>query len=135
MPYADPEQQREYQRKWVARRRAEWFEGRSCVDCGSVEELQLDHVDAKQKMSHRIWSWSAALREAELAKCVVRCRFCHKIKTDELSHERAQKLSADQVREIRIRYVPGEITQQELAEDYGISREMVSQIVRWKYWK
>ena len=65
----------------MARRRAEWFEGKSCVDCGGVADLRLDHVDASLKVSHRIWSWARERREAELAKCVVRCEPCHLVKT------------------------------------------------------
>lgn len=72
---------REYQRKWVAQRRAEFFTGKVCVHCGSDEELRLDHIDPAQKIDHKVWSWSALRREAEIAKCQVLCEPCHKIKT------------------------------------------------------
>lgn len=78
MPYADPDKQRAYQREWTARRRDEWLADRECVDCGSTDRLEVDHVDAAQKVSHRIWSWSNERRLAELAKCVVRCAGCHR---------------------------------------------------------
>lgn len=81
MPYANPEQQRNYQRDRVARHRAEWLADKSCVVCGSTEDLQIDHIDPSKKVSHRIWSWSAARREAELAKCQVLCWPHHKEKT------------------------------------------------------
>lgn len=81
MPYADPNARREYARKWVANRRAEFFKDKTCVDCGSSENLELDHIDPLVKVSHRIWSWSAEKRAAEIAKCVVRCRSCHAAKT------------------------------------------------------
>ena len=81
MPYKDPEQQRKYQREWYARRRAAYFADKHCVDCGSTEQLELDHVRGK-KITHRIWSWSKKRREAELKKCEVRCRVCHKAKDD-----------------------------------------------------
>lgn len=80
VPYADPDRQREYQRIWRAHRRAEWFEGKVCVDCGGSRNLEVDHVDASRKVSHRIWSWTAKRRNAELAKCVVRCKPCHRQK-------------------------------------------------------
>jgi hypothetical protein len=35
MPYSDPEQQRKFNREWIAGRRAAFFEGKSCVACGS----------------------------------------------------------------------------------------------------
>jgi DNA-binding XRE family transcriptional regulator len=44
------------------------------------------------------------------------------------------KLTDQQVREIRNRYAAGEVTQRELATDYGISRETVGTIIRRKNW-
>lgn len=85
MAYKDPEKQREYQRAyqraWQAARRAEWFAGRACVDCGSTTDLELDHVDCRTKVHHAVWSWRRERREAELAKCVARCHDCHVAKT------------------------------------------------------
>lgn len=77
MPLATKEAQREYQRQWVAARRAEWFEGRACIDCGGTERLEIDHVDPALKIDSHVWSWSEPRRLAELAKCVVRCQPCH----------------------------------------------------------
>lgn len=81
MPYKDPEAQREYQRQWIAARRAKWFEGKACIDCGGTDDLELDHRDPTQKVSHRIWSWSWERIEAEAAKCDVRCHDCHERKS------------------------------------------------------
>lgn len=87
MPYADPARQREYRRQWIADRRAAWFaENGPCVQCGSAEQLELDHVDPGVKVTHLIWSWSKARRLAELAKCQVLCHDCHLQKTVEQSH-------------------------------------------------
>lgn len=77
MPYKNLATQREYQRKWMAARRAEYFDGKVCVDCGTDQDLELDHVNPAEKVSHRIWSWRDEKRFAELAKCVPRCRDCH----------------------------------------------------------
>lgn len=71
------EYMRRYQREWVARRRAEFFADKVCVACGSSEDLELHHRDPAEKESHSIWSWSAERRDAELAKCEVRCAACH----------------------------------------------------------
>lgn len=79
--YVNKEQRNTYQREWVAQRRAQYLCDKACVDCGSRNDLEIDHVDKTQKVSHRIWSWSTQRREQELAKCVVRCRRCHQIKT------------------------------------------------------
>lgn len=83
MGYKDPDRQRAYQREWLARRRAQWFEGRVCVDCGSIERLELDHIDPMTKASHNIWSWSWKRIAEETAKCQVLCRACHEIKSAE----------------------------------------------------
>lgn len=63
------------------RQRARFFEGKTCVRCGSGESLELDHIDPKLKVSHRIWlgAWETIL--AETAKCQVLCRDCHIEKT------------------------------------------------------
>lgn len=68
---------RDYQRRWIADRRAAFLAGKSCVECGSVDALELDHVDKASKVDHRIWSWSDDRRSAELAKCRVVCKPCH----------------------------------------------------------
>lgn len=72
---------REYKRKWAAARRADWMAGKSCVQCGSTQSLEVDHIDPAQKVSHRIWTWAIPRRDAELAKCQVLCTECHKVKT------------------------------------------------------
>lgn len=88
MPFLNHAERLSYSRQWIARRRAEWFAANGpCRGCGSSDRLELDHVDPAQKVSHRIWTWSAARREAELAKCQPLCHDCHRAKT------RAQKAS------------------------------------------
>lgn len=81
VPYKDAEQRRKYAREWMARRRAEWFADKACVKCGTTERLRLDHIDPLLKVNHRIWSWSQARRDIELAKCQVLCDPCHQIKS------------------------------------------------------
>lgn len=77
MPYKDAARQRQYQREWRRQRREDFFKDKMCIDCGSSTRLQLDHRDRAQKVSHCIWSWSAARRNMEIAKCDVRCKKCH----------------------------------------------------------
>lgn len=57
-----------------------------CIDCGEtdVRVLQFDHVDPRTKTKDvslliRAYSWKRAL--PEIAKCVVRCANCHRLKT------------------------------------------------------
>jgi hypothetical protein len=47
----------------------------------------------------------------------------------------SSKLKVEQVREIRSRYVVGDITQTTLAEEYGVSQPVISQIVRGEKWE
>lgn len=134
MPYKDPAQQQRYQREWIAQRRAEWFQGKSCVDCNATTDLQIDHVDPQVKVSHRIWSWSRSRREAELVKCVVRCSSCHLKKTLSARENGPRLVTLEDVEQIRIEYSSGNITQKALGAKYGISQRYVSHIVRRDQW-
>ncbi len=77
MPYKDREQQREYQRIWVQKRREMFFSGETCKECGADEGLHIHHRDPSKKASHRIWSWSEARIVEELNKCDFLCEECH----------------------------------------------------------
>ena len=77
MGYKDPAKQREYQKKWVARRRDAFFCDKKCTHCGVNEDLQLHHLDPTQKESHSIWGWGDKRRLPEIEKCIVLCRACH----------------------------------------------------------
>ena len=44
------------------------------------------------------------------------------------------KLTAEQVSEIRRRYAHGDVTQSQLAAEYGVTRPMIGYIVRGKNW-
>lgn len=130
MPYSDPDRQREFNREWVAKRRREWFADKACVRCGSNEDLQLDHVDPKLKVDHRIWSWSKERRDAETAKCQVLCYPCHITKTITAGEGGGRKLTFAEVQTIRDLYGKGGLTQKALADQFGIGRTQVSKLVR-----
>ena len=83
MGYADKTKQAEYQRNWMRKRREAWFADKSCERCGTTENLELDHLDPQIKVTHRIWSWRADRREAELAKCRALCQRHHMERTIE----------------------------------------------------
>jgi hypothetical protein len=86
MPYSNLQEQREYQRAWIAERRNEWIAANGpCVVCGSRDRLEADHQDRSTKTYSPRAIWSMALdnpnRIAELAKLQVLCFSCHKAKT------------------------------------------------------
>lgn len=85
MPYSNPAIQNAYQNARLQERRREWIEGQGgeCVQCGSTESLEVDHVDPSTKVCNPrgIWSRNIGFREMELAKCQVLCADCHKEKT------------------------------------------------------
>jgi hypothetical protein len=81
MPIKDINKRREYARRWIAKRRAEYFKDKVCARCGSRDNLEIDHINPETKVDHKIWSWSQARRDAELMKCQVLCEKHHNDKT------------------------------------------------------
>ena len=83
MSYKDKKKQNAFQNTWLQKRRLEWIDsqGGKCVKCGSVERLEVDHIERAGKTTHRIWSFSEKRRKEELKKCQVLCYYCHKQKT------------------------------------------------------
>lgn len=60
---------------------------RGCIDCGYNKHpaaLDFDHVDGEKLFEvSKTMGRSFAKMTAEIAKCVVRCSNCHRIKTFE----------------------------------------------------
>jgi 5-methylcytosine-specific restriction endonuclease McrA len=82
MPYKNKKTQSEYQKNWMKKRRLSWFlKNGPCVTCGSIDSLEVDHVDPAIKIDHKVWSWSKIRRDEELKKCQVLCKKCHLEKT------------------------------------------------------
>lgn len=82
MPMSTKEAQRAYQREWVQKRRNAWLQQNGpCKKCGSTEKLEVDHIDRKTKINHKVWTWSQIRRDEELQKCQVLCKKCHVEKT------------------------------------------------------
>lgn len=139
MPYANPEDRRRRFRERVAERRAAWFAANGpCVDCGTWDNLRVDHVDATTKVTHRVFNWSDARREEELAKCVPRCQPCHVAKTvrcGELSPSPGErngnaKLTEQTVRAIR----ESPLGARELGRAYGLHWATISKIRKRQRW-
>lgn len=72
---------KEYMKARYHRIRAEWIDklGGICIDCGTDQGLEFDHVDAKSKKYHigKIIMHNQAKVAAEMEKCVLRCERCH----------------------------------------------------------
>ncbi len=139
MPYKDKAKRKEYARLWMAQRRLEFFVDKCCVICGSIEDLELDHKDPTQKVTHRIWSWSLKRRETELAKCQVLCKIHHIQKTkntDSRYHQSSlHALNEEKVSEIRQMYLTGNYTQKELAQIYHVHLDTIGRAIRKRHWQ
>lgn len=72
MPYKDPEAQKRFQREWVAKRRADFLEGKTCEQCGSTEKL-LVCILANRK---GLFSGSEARRQELLIGGKILCWLC-----------------------------------------------------------
>lgn len=127
---------RNYQRNWIARRRKDWFDKNGpCVICGSMEQLELDHINPEDKITHVVWSLSEGKRNLELSKCQVLCRTCHKRKTSEYNRSRLKGKPNYRDRTLRPEVVDGirklsrlGLTQRFIAELYGTGRRVVQRI-------
>jgi hypothetical protein len=80
----------EYMRNYMIERyhrRMSWARtilGGKCCKCGSVDNLQLDHCNPKQKtftVGGSGWNCADQVFQAEVAKCQLLCALCHNLKT------------------------------------------------------
>lgn len=87
--YADERKQAEYQQRYqpsYQRRRYEEKHaaliahlGGRCIRCGSLNDLQFDHVDPSTKCFSIMERWKLSIEDLaeELAKCQLLCHPCH----------------------------------------------------------
>lgn len=57
------EKKREYAREWIRKRRKSWIDQHGpCVQCGSNEKLEVDHIDLSKKLINprSLWAMSSA---------------------------------------------------------------------------
>lgn len=81
--YADrAEYLREYSRRWKARRKAEFFADKVCEECGTDEDLQVDHIIPRRGSKYRqVWLMSKSQMDEEMKLCQILCRTHHAEKT------------------------------------------------------
>jgi 5-methylcytosine-specific restriction endonuclease McrA len=100
MANSNPEKYRAYMREYMLaryhRRRLQAIEelGGKCAKCGSVEQLELDHIDALTKTMSlsRLHSASQTKWEAEIQLCQVLCHPCHLEKSNGIGGDISIKL-------------------------------------------
>ena len=119
--------------------------GGKCVRCGSVDNLEVDHIDPATKSCHPFSGASLAWSRfvTEIDKCQLLCRFCHLEKTRtegslEKNHARGERVCHAKLTEydvILIRQLYGEgTTQQVLADRFGVGRSNIGHIVNCRTW-
>lgn len=126
-----PEQHRKNNLRLYHKRRKELVErlGGRCVVCGTTEDLEFDHKDPTTKTLHLSKQLTRSLEtvEHECTKCQLLCHTCHMLKSKN-DGSRSVLTDAD-VREIKTRYAQGNITQRQLAEEFGVSQRSISAII------
>jgi hypothetical protein len=136
---------REYQNRWVQRRRQDWINANGpCSLCNSWDELEVDHINAAEKEINVSVVWSMALtnprRIAELKKCWVLCHECHTKKTSIRQEcprgEGASnaKLTEENVREIRRLFSEG-LRYPAIAKMFNVSNDNIGYICRGQTWR
>lgn len=120
--------------------------GGKCVKCGSLENLQLDHIDArtKQNKGQPLLNYSKDKISAELSKCQLLCRSCHILKSKTagdyaINRARGSAVSTAKLTEAQVFEIKALLettTNIELAMKYGVSRRSIANIrlgVCWKH--
>jgi hypothetical protein len=95
MPLKDKEKYNEYMKKYMleryyeVRKRILNLLGNKCSICGSEDNLEIDHIDCKEKKFNiaKCHSLSEEKLLEEVSKCRLLCADCHHIKSiDERGH-------------------------------------------------
>jgi hypothetical protein len=78
-------------KRWRQNKRKEFRQklGGKCCKCGSIENLEFDHIDPKTKeleIAQALVRWSLDKVLKELKKCQLLCRKCHRKKTGVSKH-------------------------------------------------
>lgn len=138
MPLKTKEEQTEYQRQWMNQRRQDWIDsqGGCCVECGSADQLEVDHIDPalKTMKPSSLWSRRQEIRDAELANCQVLCYDCHLEKTVTKGDgcKKSLIVPIEIVNQIRLEYIAGNITQKELAVKYNLHKDTIYRYLNHK---
>lgn len=92
----DMKKYRATQLKWLTGIRNKYvaYLGGKCVACGSVENLEFDHIDPSKKTMNptSLWSRKEEVILAEIANMQLLCHDCHKEKTLQERYEKTKVL-------------------------------------------
>jgi hypothetical protein len=138
----------EYMRNWYASRIKSMHNklGGSCVVCGRVDNLEIDHIDPTTKASNvtRLWNKSWEEINKELQKCQLLCVEHHREKSaregsqtkNRLRGEEngSSKLTWELVHQIRQMYSDGASIKYQIAQELNINRHTVMRVVQNKTW-
>ena len=124
--YKDKEEQKAYQRQWRAERKISFFADKFCSICGTIDNLELDHVNPDAKISHSIWSWSESRRNEELKKCQILCSKHHKEKT---VSDKARHYS-DKIEQIVSLHNTGQYSVRSLAKLVEVPKSTVFNVIK-----
>jgi len=117
-----------YINNYLKIRRNKFFRDKTCVLCGSTENLELDHINPEEKITHRVWGWSKERREEELSKCQVLCYICHKKKSQLDKCNNQRHFSDEQIRYIR----NSDKTGVKLAKEFSVHKTTIYGIIKRK---
>lgn len=72
-------------KKEIKKKHFQWLATQQCEDCGisDIRVLEFDHVRGEKlgEVSQMLGNVSAAVLQAEIAKCEIVCANCHRIRT------------------------------------------------------
>lgn len=103
-------------------------------------DLQLDHIDAAQKVTHNIWAWSEVKRDLELKKCQVLCRSCHRKKTTDNNENargediKTSRLKSEDIPIIR-HLVASRMKKREIADRFQVTPQTIRKITIRETWR
>lgn len=142
------EYHREYNRKRYHAKRKAYIEklGGKCVSCGSVDELQFDHINPEDKSFSvgMLLSHSKSTVDNEIEKCQLLCKSCHTKKTKENKDGYDKKAKGESVKNAKLTHndvlkiisMLKEHNNSKISKMYDVSRATIRQIrigVTWKH--
>ena len=108
--------------------------GGKCAVCGTVEDLEFDHIDPKTKTGPigRLVNGAWETVVAEIEKCQLLCKPHHQEKSSRegsFRKNKKRKLTDEKIELIRKLYMRGD-SQRWLAGQFGVTKSTIQEYVR-----